>query len=596
MPDSITMDWLTRSYGGLIYRNDYFGNHRYYDQSRFYGDFTAYKSRYWWRFERDGCTAVAAIGNRAIGERQDGRPISAQWWHPSLEYPAIRQYLAYLLHNLKRSNYQPSAKWRTHVAKASGLLFRHLYEIGKRDSRVMRALAMAIKTEFGINQGMSTDAWGAVLDEVMSRAKQHRIFHTSSPESMAMDLMIQHNPKLIETRFLKLLSRGMDPWRVFVLGLNRSLTHNDPAEFLPLEYAVLKSHPPTLFKRLVYESGRGERFLSMVGNYSRGEALRLVRHYLDEAINGRPSMYYGIDYQPQWRALGFATHLQNPALEIELRRFVLQQAQLDSRRTDHHLREFIDTRLERHLTEDDAISLAEWVAEAVPLPEGEKLQYLIRINSDRTHRYVRDILQRQPLLQTTVLEDLIHHPNQSLDLFLIEAYQAESSDVKSGGIVPITTPRKNLGVSPNLIRAMILCDTPRMRAFLEQIWSTSDHSKIALLEAIKQEASNHYPHLHRWTALISEIEDAHTRLAAIPTLDQIDTPKSSKVLADWARSSDIAVKDEAEWALAKYRERSRRARALLVGSIKPDDLLVGHTAYVWNGKNYVPEETTSRSK
>ena len=133
------------------------------------------------------------------------------------------------------------------------------------------------------------------------------------------------------------------------------------------------------------------------------------------------------------RLLVLQRTLQNSALELELRRFVLQQAQPDSRHTNHHLREFIDTRLERHLTEDDAISLAEWVAEAVPLPEGEKLQYLIRINSDRTHRYVRDILQRQPLLQTTVLEDLIRHPNPSLDLFLIEAYQAESTaNVKSG--------------------------------------------------------------------------------------------------------------------------------------------------------------------
>ena len=575
---------------------DHFDRYRTFGQSGFSSDFPSLKSNYWWRFERDGCTGGAAIGNVVLGEYYDGRLFRAQWRSPSLEYPSIRPYLAHLLHNLQRSNYQPSTEWRTHVADASGLLFRHLYEVGKRDSRVMRALEMAIQTEFGIYGKVSAEAWEAALNEIMSRVKHRRSFHASSPESMAMDLIIQHNPKLIETRFLKLLSVVMDPWRVFVLGLNRSLTHNDPAEFLPLEYAVLKSHPPTLFKRVVYESGRGERFLSMVGNYSRGEALRLVRHYLDEAINGRPSMYYGIDYQPQWRALGFATHLQNPALELELRRFVLQQAQLDSRRTDHHLREFIDTRLERHLTEDDAISLAEWVAEAVPLPEGEKLQYLIRINSDRTHRYVRDILQRQPLLQTTVLEDLTHHPNQSLDLFLVEAYQAESSNVKSGGIVPITTPRKNLGVSPNLIRAMILCDTPRMRAFLEQIWSTSDHSKIALLEAIKQEASNHYPHLHDWTGLISEIVNVDIRLAAIPVLDRIDTPKSSKVLADWARSSDIAVKDEAEWALAKYRERSRRARALLVGSIKPDDLLVGHTAYVWNGKNYVPEETTLNDK
>ena len=575
---------------------DHFDRYRTFGQSGFSSDFPSLKSNYWWRFERDGCTGGAAIGNVVLGEYYDGRLFRAQWWSPSLEYPSIRPYLAHLLHNLQRSNYQPSTEWRTHVADASGLLFRHLYEVGKRDSRVMRALEMAIQTEFGIYGKVPAEAWEAALNEIMSRVKHRRSFHASSPESMAMDLIIQHNPKLIETRFLKLLSVVMDPWRVFVLGLNRSLAHNDPAEFLPLEYAVLKSHPPTLFKRVVYESGRGERFLSMVGNYSRGEALRLVRHYLDEAINGRPSMYYGIHSQPQQRGLSFATHLQNSALEVELRRFVLQQAQLDSRRTDHHLSEFIDTRLERHLTEDDAISLAEWVAEAVPFPEDEKLQYLIRINSDRTHRYVRDILQRQPLLRPTVLEDLIRHPNPSLDLYLIEAYQAESTNMKSGEIVPITMPRKNLGVSPNLIRAMVLCDTPRMRAFLERIWNASDGNKADLLKAIRQEAPRHFSHLHDWTTLISEIEDADTRLAAIPTLDQIDTPESSKVLADWASSSDEAVKEEAARAFAKYRERSRKAEALLAGTIKPDDLLVGHTAYVWDGKNYVPEETTSKDK
>ena len=575
---------------------DHFDRYRTFGQSGFSSDFPSLKSNYWWRFERDGCTGGAAIGNVVLGEYYDGRLFRAQWWSPSLEYPSIRPYLAHLLHNLQRSNYQPSTEWRTHVADASGLLFRHLYEVGKRDSRVMRALEMAIQTEFGIYGKVPAEAWEAALNEIMSRVKHRRSFHASSPESMAMDLIIQHNPKLIEAYFLKLLSRTMDPWRVFTSGLNRSMTYGDPAEFLPLEYAVLKSCPPTLFKRLVYESGRGERFLSMVGNYSREESLRLVRHYLDKGISNRPTMYYGIHSQPQQKALSFASHLQNSALELELRRFVLQQAQPDSRHTNHHLREFIDTRLERHLTEDDAISLAEWVAEAVPLPEDEKLQYLIRINSDRTHRYVRDILQRQPLLRPTVLEDLIRHPNPSLDLFLIEAYQAESTNMKSGEIVPITMPRKNLGVSPNLIRAMVLCDTPRMRAFLEQIWSTSDHSKIALLEAIKQEASNHYPHFHRWTTLISEIEDANTRLAAILALDEIDTPESSEVLANWALSSDEAVKEEAARAFAKYRERSRKAEALLAGTIKPDDLLVGHTAYVWDGKNYVPEETTSKDK
>ena len=575
---------------------DHFDRYRTFGQSGFSSDFPSLKSNYWWRFERDGCTGGAAIRNVVLGEYYDGLLFRAQSWSPSLEYPSIRPYLAHLLHNLQRSNYQPSTEWRTHVADASGLLFRHLYEVGKRDSRVMRALEMAIQTEFGIYGKVSAEAWEAALNEIMSRVKHRRSFHASSPESMAMDLIIQHNPKLIETRFLKLLSVVMDPWRVFVLGLNRSLAHNDPAEFLPLEYAVLKSRPPTLFKRLVYESGRGERFLSMVGNYSREESLRLVRHYLDKGISIRPTMYYGIHSQPQQKVLSFATHLQNSALELELRHLVLQQAQPDSRHTNHHLSEFIDTRLERHLTEDDAISLAEWVAEAVPFPEDEKLQYLIRINSDRTHRYVRDILQRQPLLRPTVLEDLIRHPNPSLDLFLIEAYQAVTANVNSAGIAPVNTLRNKMDVSSDLIRAMVLCDTPRMHAFLERIWNASDSFKIELMEAIKLGAPRHFSHLHDWTTLISEIEDADTRLAAIPTLDQIDTPESSKVLADWASSSDEAVKEEAARAFAKYRERSRKAEALLAGTIKPDDLLVGHTAYVWDGENYVPEETALEDK
>ena len=61
----------------------------------------------------------------------------------------------------------------------------------------------------------------------------------------------------------------------------------------------------------------------MVGNYSRPEALRLVQHYLDKGIDNRPSTYFGIHAQSQeLKALGFATYLQNSALELELRRFV----------------------------------------------------------------------------------------------------------------------------------------------------------------------------------------------------------------------------------------------------------------------------------
>ena len=320
----------------------------------------------------------------------------------------------------------------------------------------------------------------------------------------------------------------------------------------------------------------------MVASYSGRESSRLTRHCLKDASS--------------LKAARFATQLQNPLREPELRRFMLRHIQKDKQGGEKRLLEFIETRLQRSLTKNEADSLVEWVANTAQLSDRQRLRFLTRIDSRLTYRYIRKIIQQTPQHEMVVVEELKRHPNPSLDLFLIEAYQAVTANVNSAGIAPVNTLRNNMDVSSDLIRAMVLCDTPRMRAFLEEKWSTSDHSKIALLEAIKQEASNQYPHLHDWTGLISEIVNVDIRLAAIPVLDRIDTPESSKVLADWARSSDIAVKDEAEWALAKYRERSRRAQALLVGSIKPDDLLVGHTAYVWDGKNYVPEATTSRSK
>ena len=568
----------------------YFDRHRAFDEPGFSSYYDAVASGYWWRFESLGCTGFAAIGNMVSQTYSDDRPFRI-WSHPHLQYPSIQPYLRHLLHDLKRSDYQPSGEWRTHVGKSSRLLFHHVYEIGQRDPRVMRALEMAIKTEFDIRKGMSTQEWEAVLDKAMLQLKKRNAFNPPSPEIMLMDLIVTQNMKLIGTRFLEYVG-----WR------NSADAGWGFAKFMHLEYAVLKNPPPTLFKRLVYELGRDDRFLRMVGNYSRPEALQLVRQYLNEFVHSNPVVNFispSMKSADRWKAVDIVTEMRNPALEPELRRFVLKQAQDDPDRSEHYLRRFINARLERTLTAVESDSLAEWIAETVPFPEFDKLQFLTRINSERVYRYARDIFLRHPSYLHNVAYTFITYPNPSLDLFLIEAYQAESANVKFGGLVPITPPQKYIGNPRNLnilLRGMLLCDTPRMYAFLEGMWSASYGNKISLLEAIKQEAPNHYPHLHRWTAIISQIEDVDTRLAAIPVFDQIDTPESLAILGDWALSSDAAVKREAERALENYRERSRRAKELLAGSIKPDDLLVGQTAYVWNGKDYVPETTTSGSK
>ena len=581
--------------------------YRYFGQPGFSSYEDAFASGYWWRFERDGCTGFASIQHMDSHSNSDNRRLTI-WSRPHLQYPSVQPHLRHLLHDLKHSNYHPSAKWRAHVGSSSGLLFEHLYKIGRRDSRVMRALEMAVKTEFGIREKMPVEEWELVLDNVMSRVRNDAAFHTLSPETMVMDLMRPQNMKLIKTSFLNRLPQIMnaqsilglgDTWGVSVYG---GVTHRVSLEFRLLEYAVLKSSPPALFKRLVYESRRGERFLNMVGSHSHPEALQLVRQYLNNFAHAKPVVNFispSMKSANRWRAVDLVTELRNSTLEPELRRFVLKRAQDDPHRSHHYLRRFISARLERPLMEAEADSLAEWIGETVPLPEFDKFQLLTRINSERAYRYVRDIALRHPSYLYNLAYTFITYPNPSLDLFLIEAYQAESANVKFGGLVPITPPRKHLGnprkLNP-LIRAMLLCDTPHTRTFLERLWNSDDSNKISLLEAIKQEAPKHYPHLYRWTARISQIKNDDTRLAAIPVLDQIDTPESSEILEGWALSSDASVKREAERALENYRKRSRRAKDLLAGNIKPDDLLVGQTGYVWNGQHYVPEAAVSGNR
>ena len=550
-------------------------------KERFDNLYNAVKSGFWWRFEEGGCTGFTLIQDMELDHSSNTGPLTIRS-APYLTYPALQPYLNHLMHDLRRSNYTPSTAWRRRVASSSTLLFRPLYRRGQRDSRVMQALELAIQTEFDISPEMSPVEWEAVIDEIMLRVKKRRAFHTPSPESMALDLIMQHNMELIENRFFRMLNRPYQAHEILSLGLYHSPIHSRSVDFLPFKYVVSKYQPSALLNRLVYESRRGEPFVSMVASYSGQESSRLTRQFLDNASS--------------LNAVRFATQLENPLREPELRRFMLRHVQSDEQGGEKRMLKFIETRLNRSLTMSEADSLVKWVANTAPLPDRKRLQFLARIDSRFTYRHIRRIIQQTPKLEMVVVEELKRHPNPSLDLFLIELYHAKSAKANSSESVSNSPPRDTFrGVDASLILAMVLCDTPRMRKCLERLWHANHRNKVFLLIAIEGLA-RHYPHLHRWTTLISAIEDNETRLAAIPVLNLNDTPESSKVLADWALSSDARVKADAAEALAKYHERSRNAEALLAGSIKPDDLLVGHTAYVWDGENYVPEETAVEDK
>ena len=135
---------------------------------------------------------------------------------------------------------------------------------------------------------------------------------------------------------------------------------------------------------------------------------------------------------------------------------------------------------------------------------------------------------------------------------------------------------------------MLICDTPKMRAYLDKLWNVSAGERSFFLRVVSQ-MEYVPPHLRGWTNRISRIANPALRLLAIPVLTKIDTPEVAAILESWATDTDEGVKAAAQSALEDYHERSRQAADLIAGKIKPDNLLGSQTAYVWNGQDYVPE-------
>ena len=113
----------------------------------------------------------------------------------------------------------------------------------------------------------------------------------------------------------------------------------------------------------------------------------------------------------------------------------------------------------------------------------------------------------------------MQRPNPAIDRFLIDTY-TDASDVDA-----------------NLIRAMLICDTPKMHAFLDKLWDKSMDGRVLLLKGMRKiEEGN--ANLIRWTEPISEIAEPSRHLLAIPVLSQIDTPEAAAILASWTTNTE----------------------------------------------------------
>jgi len=525
-------------------------------QSRFWWRETFRKTRYWWHFEKDGCVGVAPI--EGDGGAGGGQTITINA-DPKILYLSVKPHLELLLHSLRRWRYEPTDEWVAHFRRYSGLLFHKFYQKAQRDPQLTRALYAVVKTEFGIDDGMSDRNVARVVDEILERVERVGTFSIPSPESVALDLLGKRASKAVEKRFVDLASVpiGRGKGSKHEAGQVRtSYRQGRAARLLPLEYAIRQIRPPGLFNRLVYESHRGSRFISLVSSYRREEAVRLVRRYLQDAANARGIFKLSRIFE----ATAVASQIRNPELEGDSLRFMRDNA-------DPHglLIAFLESRFNSPVT--DADSLARWIFQLTTLTERDKLEYLSRVNSPRAYNHIQALI-RGDYERQQVIESLEERPNPALDQFLIDSYEYYQ--------VPSTA----------LVQAMLVCDTPKMRAYLDELWNEGTNEREFLLEDMSQIEQGD-TRLVRWTKPISELTEPSLRLLTAPVLSLIDTSEAVAILASWAAEPDEQLSTVAQEHLDNYRKRGHQAAELIAGKIKPDDLLPPQTQYVWDGQDYV---------
>jgi len=535
-------------------------------------------TKYWWHFEKDGCVGLAPIANFG-GGGGGGRVITIRAT-PQISFLSAEPHLTALLDELARSEYTASDEWIAHFRKYSGLLFMDFYKKAKANDKLQPTLDAIVRAEFNIPKDPTRADCARVVDEILDRVEINGCFTVPSLESVAMDIVGKVDRRPIVKRFLEHLdmaygsggttsSAGWTTWR-------RS---GKAARQLPLEYAVRNLRPPELFNRLVYLSTNSDRFLDVIGNYRRPEAVRRINHYLRQIERGKGRGYsrrHNIE-----NAIRLCSKIDNPELDERFYWFIRENA--SSSVNDYWLQRFFESRVKSKDT--DKSRLAKFVFSSAPLDERDKIEQLCRIDSPASLNYINYFTRFDDRQRKRALEHLRSWHNPSLDEFIIESYNwlAEKPNVR------------HYGNHAEVTWALVNANSDRIHKFLEGKWNESAESRGELIRILRS-AGWTKPHMGWLVPLIAQLP-LDEKYEAVGILDNINTDEAWALLEEWADGDNEKLARQAKWYLDKRAKETKSTKPpegkgadLIAGRIKPDDLLPAATAYVWTDKGYVPEK------
>ncbi len=546
------------------------------------------KTPYWWRFEKNGCVGLSSFKS-LLSWGGSGGPFGAKLSTGStVKFPSLDKHFEVFIADLKRNNWQPDQAWMKHFAAYKDMLFGKLYQYAQKHPQAKPALDAVVRQEMNIPKGELSDGQRRqILDDVLRRCEEKSEFRIPSFESEASLLACRDKPEMIGEYYKKSMGRSRGG-RISSSGSYIRYGNPGPAIRLPvMRWVVNQYQPPQLYNQLVYSVGNnagmsrwfGLTDLKLVLNYPRDESKKILRYYLKTKQNQKAGPF-GRAHDNE-DIIRWLKDIHNSALEPEIRRFV----QDNPGRHGHELEQFVNSRVKHFPKESE---LPSWILHYTQLRNDEKARLIAKLKTDSINHHLSYLSSVNPRCRDKALEAFYHSPNRYGDEFIIDSYHHYTGSVVQRRSLP-----------SNFIWALAATDTPKIRAFISEVWDKGGDERKKLLEGLRSH-SWHHPHMNWLVAKIEQLTQKDERIIGLCLLPHIGTDDAKALLEKWANDPASGVVKEAKWRLEYFDKKQKERQGgvftqdtidgLLSGKIKPDDLLVPATAYIWDGEKYIPEK------
>jgi hypothetical protein len=610
-----------------LFLRERYDERRGLDPAKGFASFDA-KSQYWWRFERNGQTAISSGASdepKMYSERQ------VLFIPPNgLFFPARQPLLDLLLQILKDDDYKPSPEWIDYVNK-DYLVHLNLFFNDENlllDPRLEPALEELARYHFKLSDHPTMEEWNRFYEQ----CKNEWVGRQGA--------VLVHRLKQIGTADTELLLKKL-----------RSPLF-DTAELGALILMVQVNHSPELFQAMVEvfaANSDDQQILTAVMSLQDERVIPLFRTYL-----GQPQNIFDDPISHASRKMEQIVDIKNPLLEPIIREYfarrlpkALEQGMGHRYSSGHE--KLLVTLVRNRLDSDwiDKNELHHWV-ESLNIAGRDKSNalQLIQNASFKRVKYECEMLKTKS--------------GEKFDIEKLRAWLRNHPDKPVDELIDTFVPHDDIlnffrGVKHSFLRDLTIHDFTEAEDLARRLWKEpadrgivmgtagglftqspllefSDRNPFLFYQSVQQgerhridlpgrsqvfqipgsyqsvirsqdgkldsTPSNRLKSLPNYfVSIFSELTEAQECIVPATILKYSESSEAVTLLERWQGSENVQLKQTAEKSLSMiksrvylHENRRRIFNDLVSGKMTPDDILPKPEAFVWEEEKYVVRE------